>query len=47
MTLFYNFVMAGPVPAIHFPETVQDVFGLWKMDHRHKAGDDGGGSELK
>jgi len=33
--------MAGRVPAIHFPEAVQEVFRLWKMDHRHKAGDDG------
>jgi hypothetical protein len=33
--------MAGLVPAIHFPEAAQDVFCLWKMGPRHKAGDDG------
>jgi hypothetical protein len=32
--------MAGPVPAIHFPEAVQDIKRLWKMDGRHKGGHD-------
>jgi hypothetical protein len=33
-------VMAGLVPAIHFPEAVQVSLGLWKMDGRHKGGHD-------
>jgi hypothetical protein len=33
-------VMAGFIPAIHFPETDQNFGGLWKMDGRHKGGHD-------
>jgi hypothetical protein len=33
--------MAGPVPAIHFPEAAQASFRLWKMDGRHEGGHDG------
>ena len=35
--------MAGFIPAIHFPEAVQALFGLWKMDGRHKGGHDEAG----
>jgi hypothetical protein len=31
------------VAAIHFPETVQERGGLWKMDGRDKPGHDGFG----
>jgi hypothetical protein len=34
--------MAGFIPAIHFPEAVRALPGLWKMDGRHKGGHDGG-----
>jgi hypothetical protein len=37
-----NAVMAGLVPAIHFPETEQNDHRFWKMAPRHKAGDDEG-----
>jgi hypothetical protein len=32
--------MAGFIPAIHFPEAVQETFCLWKMDGRHLGGHD-------
>jgi hypothetical protein len=32
--------MARLVRAIHFPEAVQDIDHLWKMDGRHKGGHD-------
>jgi hypothetical protein len=35
--------MAALVAAIHFPEAVQVIFGLWKMDGRDKPGHDGFG----
>jgi len=35
------FVITGLVPVIHFPETVQNLVGLWKMDGRHEGGHDG------
>jgi hypothetical protein len=34
-------VMAGLVPATHFPETEQNDDRFWKMGPRHRAGDDG------
>jgi hypothetical protein len=33
--------MAALVAAIHFPEAVQDIERLWKMDGRDKPGHDG------
>jgi hypothetical protein len=36
-------VMAGLVPAIHFPEALQALNRLWKMDGRHEGGHDDGG----
>jgi len=33
-------VMAGFMPAIHFPETDEVLRRLWKMDHRDEPGDD-------
>jgi len=39
--------MAGLVPAIHFPEAVIVLRRLWKMDPRHKAGDDGLGLMMR
>jgi hypothetical protein len=35
-----KFVMAGLVPAIHFPEASKSLHGLWKMDGRHEGGHD-------
>jgi hypothetical protein len=34
-------VMAGPVPAIHFPETALIWLRFWKMGGRHEGGHDG------
>jgi hypothetical protein len=33
-------VMAGFIPAIHFPETRQYLCRFWKMDGRHEGGHD-------
>jgi hypothetical protein len=33
-------VMAGFIPAIHFPESLQALLRLWKMDGRHEGGHD-------
>ena len=33
-------VMAGFIPAIHFPETCQFLRRFWKMDGRHEGGHD-------
>jgi len=33
--------MAAFMAAIHFPETVQERNGFWKMDGRDKPGHDG------
>ena len=30
-------VITGLVPVIHFPETVHNFVGLWKMDGRHNG----------
>ena len=35
--------MAALVAAIHFPEAVQEIVRLWKMDGRDKPGHDGVG----
>ena len=32
--------MAALVAAIHFPEAVQELFGLWKMDGPDEPGHD-------
>jgi hypothetical protein len=36
----YDSVMAGLVPAIHFPETAEFLHRFWKMDGRHEGGHD-------
>ena len=39
--IFISSVMAAFMAAIHFPEAVQNLVGLWKMDGRDKPGHDG------
>ncbi|MBS0274174.1 MAG: hypothetical protein JSR55_07165 [Proteobacteria bacterium] len=36
----YYSVMAGLVPAIHFPEMDNFLHRFWKMDGRHEGGHD-------
>jgi hypothetical protein len=42
----FRIVMAGLVPAIHFPEAAQVSVRLLKMDGRHEGGHDGYGGSL-
>ena len=39
-------VMAGAVPAIHFPEADEVLHRFWKMDGRHEGGHDEFGLDM-